>query len=280
MGFAPQINQSCATFPPTVNAAVQRAMPPEVEALARKYLRKPLVVQVGLRTQAVATVTHAVYPVPRERKSALLAELLKRPEMDSVLVFTRTKHGADRLVRHLERAGIDASAMHADKSQGQRMQALEGFREGKIRVLVATDIARAGLDIAGISHVINYDVPQRRGIRGTASAAPPCGGLGDAFHVHSPDEIGMVRTIERVLGTPIPRIAVPILWDCSRRRRRLRIADCVSNLCRRSSHAQSANPQSSLPPHSTFSRDKNRFRHTPSRNHEAEFPLQAVTEWG
>jgi ATP-dependent RNA helicase RhlE len=211
MGFAPQINQIVRDVPPYRQTLLFSAtMPPEVEALGRKYLRKPLVVQVGLRTQAVATVTHAVYPVPRERKSALLAELLKRPEMDSVLVFTRTKHGADRLVRHLERAGIEASAMHADKSQGQRMQALEGFREGKIRVLVATDIAQRGLDIAGISHVINYDVPQkpedyvhRIGRTGRAAAT------GDAFTFMSPDEIGMVRTIERVLGTPIPRISVP-----------------------------------------------------------------------
>ena len=211
MGFAPQINQIVREVPPYRQTLLFSAtMPPEVEALARKYLRKPLVVQVGLRTQAVDTVAHAVYPVPRERKSALLAELLKRPEMDSVLVFTRTKHGADRLVRHLERAGIEASAMHADKTQSQRMQALEGFREGKIRVLVATDIAQRGLDIAGISHVINYDVPQRPedyvhriGRTGRAAAT------GDAFTFMSPDEIGMVRTIERVLGTPIPRISVP-----------------------------------------------------------------------
>jgi ATP-dependent RNA helicase RhlE len=211
MGFAPQINQIVRDVPPYRQTLLFSAtMPPEVEALARKYLRKPLVVQVGLRTQAVDTVAHAVYPVPRERKSALLAELLKRPEMDSVLVFTRTKHGADRLVRHLERAGIEASAMHADKSQSQRMQALEEFREGKIRVLVATDIAQRGLDIAGISHVINYDVPQkpedyvhRIGRTGRAAAT------GDAFTFMSPDEIGMVRTIERVLGTPIPRISVP-----------------------------------------------------------------------
>jgi ATP-dependent RNA helicase RhlE len=211
IGFAPQINQIVREVPPYRQTLLFSAtMPAEVEALARKYLRKPLVVQVGLRTQAVDTVVHAVYPVPKERKSALLAELLKRPEMDSVLVFTRTKHGADRLVRHLERAGIEASAMHADKSQSQRMQALEGFRDGKIRVLVATDIAQRGLDIAGITHVINYDVPQRPedyvhriGRTGRAAAT------GDAFTFMSPDEIGMVRTIERVLGTPIPRISVP-----------------------------------------------------------------------
>jgi ATP-dependent RNA helicase RhlE len=211
MGFAPQINQIVRQIPAYRQTLLFSAtMPPEVEALARKYLRKPLVVQVGLRTQAVETVAHAVYPVPRERKSALLAELLKQPEMDSVLVFTRTKHGADRLVRHLQRAGIDASAMHADKTQSQRMQVLESFRAGKTRVLVATDIAQRGLDIAGISHVINYDVPQRPedyvhriGRTGRAAAT------GDAFTFMSPEEIAMVRTIERVLGTPIPRISVP-----------------------------------------------------------------------
>jgi D-aminopeptidase len=161
-------------------------MPPEVEALARKYLRKPTVVQVGRRSAAASTVTHAVYPVPRERKSSLLAELLRKGELDSVLVFTRTKHGADRVVRHLEREGIRATAMHADKSQAQRTQALDGFKRGAIRVLVATDIAQRGLDISGITHVINYDVPQqpedyvlRIGRTGRAAAT------GDAYTFNS-----------------------------------------------------------------------------------------------
>jgi ATP-dependent RNA helicase RhlE len=109
-------------------------MPPEVEALARTYLRKPVVVQIGRRSEAVSTVTHAVYPVPRERKTKLLVELLKQSNMDSVLIFTRTKHGADRVVRHLEDEGIAATAMHADKSQGERTRALEDFKSGKIRV--------------------------------------------------------------------------------------------------------------------------------------------------
>jgi len=182
----------------------------EVEALARKYLRKPVVVQVGRRSEAASTVTHAVYPVPRDRKSTLLVELLKKAEMDSVLIFTRTKHGADRVVRHLEDAGIAATAMHADKSQGERTRALEDFKSGKIRVLVATDIAQRGLDVSGISHVINYDVPQqpedyvhRIGRTGRAAAT------GDAYTFMSPDEIAMVRTIERMIGQQIPRISVP-----------------------------------------------------------------------
>jgi len=211
MGFAPQINRIVSEIPRYRQTLLFSAtMPPEVEALARKYLRKPVVVQVGRRSAAASTVAHAVYPVPRDKKSALLVELLRKPEMDSVLIFSRTKHGADRVVRHLERADITATAMHADKSQAQRTQALEGFKSGSIRVLVATDIAQRGLDISGITHVINYDVPQqpedyvhRIGRTGRAAAT------GDAYTFMSPDEIAMVRTIERVIGQQIPRISVP-----------------------------------------------------------------------
>ena len=211
MGFAPQINRIVDQIPRYRQTLLFSAtMPPEVEALARKYLRKPVVVQVGRRSSAANTVTHAVYTVPHSRKAALLAELLRREELDSVLVFCRTKHGADRVVRELERARISATAMHANKTQAQRTRALEDFREGKIRVLVATDIAQRGLDISGISHVINYDVPQQaedyvHRIGRTGRAAQ----TGDAFTFMAPDEIAMVRTIERLLGEPIERISVP-----------------------------------------------------------------------
>src|SRR5215472_4440651 len=134
MGFAPQINRIVAQIPRYRQTLLFSAtMPPEVEALARKYQRKPLVVQVGRRSEAANTVAHAVYPVPRDRKSALLVELLQKDGMDSVLIFTRTKHGADRVVRHLHRAGIAATALHADKTQAQRTRALEAFRNGGIR---------------------------------------------------------------------------------------------------------------------------------------------------
>src|SRR3982750_2023316 len=211
MGFAPQLNRIVNDIPRYRQTLLFSAtMQPEVEALARKYLRKPVVVQVGRRSEAASTVTHAVYPVPRERKNTLLVELLKKPEMDSVLVFTRTKHGADRVVQHLEDQGVAATAMHADKSQGERTRALDDFKAGKIRVLVATDIAQRGLDVSGISHVINYDVPQqpedyvhRIGRTGRAAAT------GDAYTFMAPDEIAMVRTIERTIGQQIPRISVP-----------------------------------------------------------------------
>ncbi|HKP16704.1 MAG TPA: DEAD/DEAH box helicase [Gemmatimonadaceae bacterium] len=212
MGFAPQINRIVAELPKYRQTLLFSAtMPPEVEALARKYLRKPVVVQVGVRSAAASTVTHAVYPVPREKKNALLVELLTGDkDHESVLIFTRTKHGADRVVRDLEKAGVRATAMHADKTQAQRMRALQDFKDGKINVLVATDIAQRGLDISGITHVINYDVPQQaedyvHRIGRTGRAAKE----GDAYTFMAPDEIAMVRTIERVIGQPIPRISVP-----------------------------------------------------------------------
>jgi ATP-dependent RNA helicase RhlE len=211
MGFAPQINKLVAAMPSYRQTLLFSAtMPPEVEALARKYLRKPVVVQIGRRSAAAHTVTHAVYPVPRHRKNELLVHLLKDRGLDSVLVFVRTKIAADRVVSHLQDEGIEAVAMHGDKAQVQRTKALDDFRAGKIRVLVATDIAQRGLDISHITHVISYDVPQepedyvhRIGRTGRAERE------GDAFTFMSPDEINMVRRIEQVIGKPIPRVSVP-----------------------------------------------------------------------
>jgi ATP-dependent RNA helicase RhlE len=211
MGFAPQINKIVAAIHPYRQTLLFSAtMPPEVEALARKYLRKPVVVQVGRRSQAATTVRHYVYPVPKQKKTELLTHLLKEMETDdSILVFTRTKSGADRVVRDIEDAGFQADALHADKSQPQREAALARFKEGKVRVLVATDIAQRGLDISGITHVVNYDVPQQaedyvHRIGRTGRAAKE----GDAFTFMCADEIGMVRTIERVIAQKIPRISV------------------------------------------------------------------------
>ena len=211
MVFAPQINRIVAQLHSYRQTLLFSAtMPPEVEALARKYLRKPVVVQVGRRSGAATTVQHFVYPCPKDKKTSLLVELLKKESLDSVLVFTRTKHGADRVVKALEKAGINAGAMHADKTQGQRTKALDDFKNAKLRVLVATDIAQRGLDISGISHVINFDVPQqaedyvhRIGRTGRAAAT------GDAYTFMCADEIAMVKSIERIIGQPIPRISVP-----------------------------------------------------------------------
>lgn len=211
MGFAPQLQRIVAQIHPYRQTLLFSAtMPPEVEALARKYLRKPVVVQVGRRSAAATTVRHNVYPVPKHKKTELLTHLLREmAQEDSILVFTRTKHGADRVVRHLQDAGFDADALHADKTQAQREQALQRFKDGTVRVLVATDIAQRGLDISGITHVINYDVPQQaedyvHRIGRTGRAARE----GDAYTFMCADEIGMVRTIERVIGQEIPRVSV------------------------------------------------------------------------
>jgi ATP-dependent RNA helicase RhlE len=211
MGFAPQINRIVAQIHPYRQTLLFSAtMPPEVEALARKYLRRPTVVQVGRRSAAATTVRHYVYPVPKHKKTELLRHLLHEMNAeDSILVFTRTKHGADRVVRDLEAAGFTAEALHADKTQAQREQALAKFKEGRVKILVATDIAQRGLDISGISHVVNYDVPQQaedyvHRIGRTGRAAKE----GDAFTFMCADEIGMVRTVERVIGQEIPRISV------------------------------------------------------------------------
>jgi ATP-dependent RNA helicase RhlE len=212
MGFAPQLAKIVAALHPYRQTLLFSAtMPPEVEALARKYLRKPVVVQVGRRSAAAATVRHFVYPVPKHKKTELLTHLLKDlGGDDSVLVFTRTKHGADRVVQHLVDAGFKADALHADKTQVQREAALQRFKDGKVMILVATDIAQRGLDISGISHVVNYDVPQQaedyvHRIGRTGRAAKE----GDAFTFMCADEIGMVRTVERVIGQEIPRISIP-----------------------------------------------------------------------
>jgi ATP-dependent RNA helicase RhlE len=211
MGFAPQINRIVAVVPSYRQTLLFSAtMPPEVEILARKYLRRPTVVEVARRTAAATTVRHAVYPVPASRKSALLIDLLAHSGLESVLVFTRTRIAADRVVRDLEHAGISATALHADKRQAQRDQALEDFRKGALRVLVATDIAQRGLDISGITHVINYHVPQQvedyvHRIGRTGRAAQ----TGDAYTFMAPDEIATVRLIERVIGQEIERVSVP-----------------------------------------------------------------------
>ena len=208
MGFAPQINKIVAQIHPYRQTLLFSAtMPPEVEALARKYLRKPQVVQVGRRSQAAATVRHYVYPVPKHKKTELLVHLVQSLDAeDSVLVFTRTKHGADRVVQHLAEAGYSADALHADKSQGQREQALARFKAGTTKILVATDIAQRGLDISGITHVINYDVPQqaedyvhRIGRTGRA------GHNGHAISLVAAEEVELLRAIERLIGNPLPR---------------------------------------------------------------------------
>jgi ATP-dependent RNA helicase RhlE len=185
-------------------------MPPPIAALARDLLSRPAVIDVERPSAAAVGVSHYVYPVPAELKSALLARLLADSGMQSVLVFTRTKHRANRVAEYLGRHGVPAERIHGNRSQAQRTQALAGFKAGRYRVLVATDIAARGIDIDELSHVVNFDVPgvaddYIHRVGRTARA----GAVGDAFTLVSPDEEADMRAIERALRQELPRTRLP-----------------------------------------------------------------------
>jgi ATP-dependent RNA helicase RhlE len=182
-------------------------LPNEVKSLAYDSLRNPVSLEAAPQATTAEGVEQFVYPVDARRKTALMLELLQRPGMDSVIVFTRTKLGADRLVGQLQNAGIKAAVMHGDRAMKDRVKALDAFREGTVRVLVATDVAQRGLDIEGISHVINYDVPRDpdsyvHRVGRTARA----GQTGEAITFMAPVEIGELRAIEMHIGRELPKI--------------------------------------------------------------------------
>ena len=159
MGFLPQVRKILSHVPRNRQTLLFSAtFPKDVEVLAREALNKPQRVNVGV-SQPARTVTHALYPVPQHLKSDLLLALLKKTDAFSMLVFTRTKHRAERLARVLEKKGFSTTSLHSDRSQNQRQRALQGFKDGKYQVMVATDIAARGLDIESVSHVINFDIP-------------------------------------------------------------------------------------------------------------------------
>jgi ATP-dependent RNA helicase RhlE len=173
-------------------------------------LRHPVNINLGPRATPAVGITHAVYPVRQELKTALFLTLLQRGEMREALVFTRTKHRADRLAKYLVQHNIAAERIHGNRSQPQRTQALAGFKAGRYRVLVATDIAARGIDIEELGHVVNFDVPKvpddyihRVGRTARAEA------VGDAFTFVAPDEEEDLRRIERVMGKRLPRVMVP-----------------------------------------------------------------------
>jgi ATP-dependent RNA helicase RhlE len=208
MGFRPQINQILRHCPKQRQTLFFSAtMPNEVKSLAYDSLRSPVMVEAAPQATTAEGVEQFVYPVDGKHKPALLLELLARSDMDSVLVFTRTKFGADKLIGQLQKAGIQAAVMHGDRAMKDRVSALDDFREGKVRVLVATDVAQRGLDVEGISHVINFDVPQDpdsyvHRVGRTARA----GQKGEAITFMSPGEIGELRAIEMHIGRELPKI--------------------------------------------------------------------------
>ena len=161
MGFLPDVRRLVEKCPKLRHTALFSAtIPPQIETLIQWAMHNPETIEIGARRTVAETVKHVIYPVSDMQKTDLLLELLKRVNYDSVIVFCRTKHGADRAASLLNRANHAVAVLHSNRTQKEREQALEGFREGKYEVLVATDIAARGLDIADVSHVINYDVPQ------------------------------------------------------------------------------------------------------------------------
>ncbi|HEV3141919.1 MAG TPA: DEAD/DEAH box helicase [Vicinamibacterales bacterium] len=210
MGFLPDIRRILRHIPTKRQTLFFSAtMPPPIAQLAGDMLRHPVVLNVERPALPATGITQAVYPVPHQLKPALLVRLL-RDEIQDALVFTRTKHRADRLARHLGHAGINVERIHGNRSQSQRTQALSGFKSGKYRVLVATDIAARGIDITGLGHVVNFDCPpaaedyvHRVGRTGRAQA------VGAAFTFVSPDEEDSLKGIERAIGKRLPRVTLP-----------------------------------------------------------------------
>ncbi len=211
MGFLPDIRRVLAHLPRQRQTLFFSAtLPAPIATLAAEMLREPADVQLARSTTPAASVAQAVYPVAQDRKAELLASLLERGAMQDALVFTRTKHRADRLAKFLTARRVRAGRIHGNRSQKQRSEALDGFRSGRYRVLVATDIAARGIDVEALGHVVNFDVPavpedyvHRVGRTGRAARS------GDAFTFVSPQEEGDLRRIERAIGRRLPRVVVP-----------------------------------------------------------------------
>ncbi|HST31440.1 MAG TPA: DEAD/DEAH box helicase, partial [Chthoniobacterales bacterium] len=207
MGFLPQIRQIVKALPKQRQTLMFSAsLSREIEKLTHEFQRSPKVIEIGRRANPAETVTQFVYEVSPHLKQALLLHLLGDARLDTVLVFTRTKRGADRIARKLEGGGIKTGTIHSNRSQNQRLRALKDFKSGAVRVLVATDIAARGIDVDGISHVVNYDFPMhsedyvhRIGRTGRAQA------VGDAISFVTPEDQSSLRSLERFIGRGIVR---------------------------------------------------------------------------
>ncbi len=206
MGFLPDIRSILRCLVrPRQTMLFSATMPPDIRRLVQEALRIPVTVQIG-HTAPADTVSHSIYPVKQHLKLKLLTAVLRSFETDSVLVFTRTKHRADRVALHLKRAGFRATALHGDLAQNRRQAALDDFRDGSVKILVATDIAARGIDVLSISHVINVDMPEsvdaythRIGRTGRIDQK------GDALTFVTAEDSSMIKEIEKVLKSPLER---------------------------------------------------------------------------
>ncbi|MEK7385095.1 MAG: DEAD/DEAH box helicase, partial [candidate division NC10 bacterium] len=208
MGFLPDVRRIVERCPRARQTMLFSAtIPPEIEQLCKWAMRDPETIEIGQRRSPAETVTHALYPVASDQKQELLEELLRRTDYDQVLIFCRTKHGADRVARKLHQQGHAVAVLHSNRTQREREQALNGFRNGRYEVMVATDIASRGIDVEQISHVINFDVPHhaedyvhRIGRTGRALSA------GDAFTIVIAEDLQEIAAIERFIGQKVPRV--------------------------------------------------------------------------
>ncbi|HEY9449565.1 MAG TPA: DEAD/DEAH box helicase, partial [Gemmatimonadaceae bacterium] len=211
MGFLPEIRKILRRLPERRQTLFFSAtMPAPIVALTREMLHQPAMIQVDRASKPAVGITQAVYPIQQELKAALFLTLLRRGEIKQALVFTRTKHRANRLTEFLSKNGVKAERIHGNRSQAQRTAALAGFKSGEFPVLVATDIAARGIDVEELGHVVNFDVPtapedyiHRVGRTGRAEAT------GDAFTFAAPEEQDELRAIERAVGKRLPRVTVP-----------------------------------------------------------------------
>jgi ATP-dependent RNA helicase RhlE len=225
MGFLPDIRRILKHLPAKRQTLFFSAtMPKPIVELSKELLHDPFGIQLERKAAPAAGITQAVYPVPQELKPSLLAALLKRGDMTDALVFTRTKHRANRLAEFLANQGIKTERIHGNRSQGQRTAALDGFKSGRYQVLVATDIAARGIDIEELGHVVNFDVPKasedyihRVGRTARAEAT------GEAFTFVSPAEEADLRSIEQAIGKRLPRVTVPDFDYTARAQQRFEI---------------------------------------------------------
>ena len=213
MGFLPDVKRIVEKCPPRDQRQTlffSATLPPEIERLTQWALRpNPQIIEIGERRSPAETVTHAFYPVNNAQKFDLLTALLERTQYNSVLVFARTKHGSDRIAKKLKTEGHSVAVLHGNRSQNQRIEALAGFKSGKYEVMVATDIAARGIDVAGVTHVINYDIPtnpedyvHRIGRTGRAQRE------GDAFTLITGEDGEAARDVERYLGEKVERLQI------------------------------------------------------------------------
>ena len=218
MGFMPDIERILAVLPPVrQNLLFSATFSNEIKKLAEQFMRSPTMIEVARRNAPAELVTHQVFEVAGAKKAALLAHLIRTRDMKQVLIFTRMKRDADRVARQLQKDGLPATAIHSDRSQSERTQALDEFKQGKSAILVATDIAARGLDIDSLPFVINYELPHTpedyvHRIGRTGRAGTP----GEAISLVSPEEMEFLSRVEKLLKREIPRLATPALEGASR----------------------------------------------------------------